>query len=101
MTFYTLTALDDRIKNADQLITVDVKKLAVLGRCTVEKPICARFSPDEERWKLGCAGRPGASDMREPDVLRAWFVVCGACCRFEVDVDRFIAEAGMGIAETL
>lgn len=28
MTFYTLTALDDRIKNADQLITVDVKKFA-------------------------------------------------------------------------
>lgn len=28
MTFYTLTALDDRIKNADQLITVDVRKFA-------------------------------------------------------------------------
>ncbi|KAF2422835.1 hypothetical protein EJ08DRAFT_737711 [Tothia fuscella] len=28
MTFYTLTALDDRIKNADQLITVDVAKFS-------------------------------------------------------------------------
>ncbi|KAJ4989310.1 ATP-binding cassette sub-family D member 2 [Stagonosporopsis vannaccii] len=28
MTFYTLSALDDRIKNADQLITVDVAKFA-------------------------------------------------------------------------
>ncbi|QIW97205.1 hypothetical protein AMS68_002723 [Peltaster fructicola] len=28
MTFYTLTALDDRIKNADQLITVDTRKFA-------------------------------------------------------------------------
>ncbi|KAK1076355.1 ATP-binding cassette long-chain fatty acid transporter pxa2, partial [Friedmanniomyces endolithicus] len=28
MTFYTLSALDDRIKNADQLITVDVSKFS-------------------------------------------------------------------------
>lgn len=28
MTFYSLSALDDRIKNADQLITVDVSKFA-------------------------------------------------------------------------
>lgn len=28
MTFYTLSALDDRIKNADQLITVDVSRFA-------------------------------------------------------------------------
>lgn len=28
MTFYTLSALDDRIKNADQLITVDVNKFS-------------------------------------------------------------------------
>ncbi|KAK5074693.1 ATP-binding cassette long-chain fatty acid transporter pxa2 [Lithohypha guttulata] len=28
MTFYTLTALDDRIKNADQLITVDVSRFS-------------------------------------------------------------------------
>jgi ATP-binding cassette subfamily D (ALD) long-chain fatty acid import protein len=28
MTFYTLSALDDRIKNADQLVTVDVSKFS-------------------------------------------------------------------------
>src|ERR1051326_8654917 len=28
----------------------------------------ARFVPDDERWKMGWLGRPGASDMREPDV---------------------------------
>jgi ATP-binding cassette subfamily D (ALD) long-chain fatty acid import protein len=28
MTFYSLSALDDRIKNADQLVTVDVSKFA-------------------------------------------------------------------------
>ena len=72
----------------------------MLGRCTVEKPKLARLSPDDERWKTGCDGRPGASDMREPDVVRTWLVVCGAC-RFWFDVDRFMAEAGMGMAETL
>lgn len=28
MTFYAISALDDRIKNADQLITVDVSKFS-------------------------------------------------------------------------
>jgi ABC-type uncharacterized transport system fused permease/ATPase subunit len=28
MTFYSISALDDRIKNADQLITVDVSKFS-------------------------------------------------------------------------
>lgn len=80
--------------------TVLVRKFAVLGRCTVDNPRAARLSPEDERWKTGCEGRPGASDMRDPDAVRTWFVVCGAC-RFEFDVDRFIAEAGIGIAETL
>ena len=82
------------------LPTVLVRRFAELGRCTVEKPRAARFSPDEERWNTGCDGRPGASDIRDPDAVRTWFVVCGAC-RFELDVDRFIAEAGIGIADTL
>jgi hypothetical protein len=78
------------------------KKFALLGRCTVAKPpMAARSLPEDERWKTGCEGRPGARDMREPDVVRTWFVVCGACCRFEFEVERFIAEAGMGMAETL
>ena len=61
----------------------------------------ARFSPEDDRWNMGCAGRPGARDIREPEVVRTWFVVCGACVKFEVEFDRFIAEAGMGIADTL
>lgn len=38
---------------------------AVEVRWTVEKGISARFVPEEERAKTGCAGRPGASDIRE------------------------------------
>ncbi len=73
-----------------------LKKLAVLGRWTVEN-ISARLVPEEERWKTGCAGRLGARDMREADVVRTWLVVC----RLVWDVDRFIADAGIGIAEAL
>lgn len=51
------------------------KKFCVLGRCTVEKPIPAKLSPEEDRWNMGCAGRPGASDILDPEVERAWFVV--------------------------
>lgn len=54
--------------------------------------------PDEERWNTGWLGRPGASDMREPDVERAWLLVKG-CWRFDIEFERFIAELGMGIAE--
>lgn len=46
------------------------RKLAVLGLCTVEKPISARLPPEDDRWKFGWDGRPGASDMRDPDVER-------------------------------
>lgn len=56
---------------------VVAKKFCVLGLCTVEKPIPARLSPDEDRWNIGCDGLPGASDIRDADVERLWFVVCG------------------------
>ena len=64
----------------------------------------ARSLPEEDRWKLGCDGRPGASDMREPDTERTWeaVVVCGACWLIvAADVERFMADAGIGMAETL
>jgi hypothetical protein len=35
MTFYSLSALDDRIKNADQLITVDVSNVGGEGTLAV------------------------------------------------------------------
>ena len=78
-----------------------VRKLAVLGLLTVEKAPMSRFPPDEERWKTGCAGRFGASDMRLLDVVRLWLVVAGGWCRLFCEVDRFMAEAGMGMAEAL
>lgn len=39
--------------------------------------------------------------MRDPDVVRTWFVVCGICGSCDCEFDRFIADAGIGIAETL
>jgi hypothetical protein len=52
---------------------------------------------------MGWLGRPGASDMREPDCERAWFAPNwpGGCCMFEIELERFMADEGMGIAEML
>lgn len=47
---------------------------------------------------MGWLGRPGARDMREPDAER--ICVCGAAdWRLCTEFERFIAEAGIGIAE--
>ena len=46
--------------------------LAVPDLRTVDIPISARLLPEEERWKMGWFGRPGASDILEPEVERAW-----------------------------
>lgn len=78
-----------------------VMKFAVLWRLPVEKPISARFPADEARWKLGCVGLPGASDIRDPEVERMCCAVCGACPKWFCEVERFIAEAGIGIADAL
>jgi hypothetical protein len=76
------------------------KALLVELRWTDWKP-SARFVPDEERWKTGWLGRPGARDMRDPDCERAWFGGnwIGACCMFDTELVRFIADDGIGIAE--
>lgn len=76
------------------------KKFCVLGRWTVEKPILARLSPDDDRWNIGCDGLPGASDMRDPEVERACCVAYGAW-KFDVEFDRFMADEGIGMAEAL
>jgi len=40
-------------------------------RCTVDgRPKSAKFVPEEERWKDGCCGRLGASDMRDEEIER-------------------------------
>lgn len=80
---------------------VPVMKFAVLCRCTVEKPISAKLPAEDDRWKLGCEGLPGASDMRDPDVERICCPVGGACPKWFCDVERFMAEAGIGIADAL
>lgn len=63
----------------------------------------ARFVPDEERWKIGWLGRPGARDMREPDCERAWFGAnCDTPpCMLGIELWRFIADEGIGIAVEL
>jgi hypothetical protein len=67
-------------------------------RCTVENGASARFVPDEERAKTGCAGRPGARDILEDC---AWTAVYGACGCAEFEFDRFMADIGIGMADTL
>ena len=47
---------------------------------------------------MGCDGRPGASDMREPEADR---MCCVMWVRLVCELDRFIAVDGMGIAEAL
>lgn len=42
------------------------------GFLTVDSPASAKLLPDAERWKVGCCRRPGARDMRDPEVERAW-----------------------------
>jgi len=54
---------------------VELNMLAVELRWTEAKPRSARLLPDDERWNIGWLGRPGARDMREPEVERAWLLV--------------------------
>ena len=39
--------------------------------------------------------------MRDPEVERACWAVPGGLCRLSWEEERFMAEAGMGIAEAL
>jgi hypothetical protein len=76
--------------------------LLVECRWTDWNPISARLFPEDERWKMGCAGRPAARDILDPDWERPWFVNCpAACCMFETELARFMADEGIGIAEML
>ena len=76
------------------------KALLVEFRWTDWKP-SLRFVPEEERWKSGWLGRPGASDILLPLCDRAWFGGNCGCCMLCTELERFIADAGMGIAEML
>lgn len=39
-------------------------------RCNVDLPISVRLFPEDDRWKDGCGGLLGASDMRDDDCDR-------------------------------
>jgi hypothetical protein len=56
----------------------------------------ARLVPEEDLWNTGWAGRPAASDIREPDVERPCWPA--AIC---TELLRFMADDGIGIADTL
>ena len=62
-------------------------------RLTEDIPRSAKFAPDDDRWNRGWFGRGGARDCRDPDIDRAWLAVKGALLP-EIELDRFIAEAG-------
>jgi len=68
------------------------------ARCTVENGISARLVPEEERAKTGCAGRPGASDIRDDCACVA---VKGACVYPVCELDLFMADVGIGMADAL
>ena len=64
---------------------------------TEPRPASARLVPDEERWNMGWLGRDMASDCLWPERERPpWPPEKGA--PVEVELDRFIVEAGCGIA---
>jgi len=70
---------------------------AVDVRWTVENGISARFVREEECAKTGCAGRAGARDTLE----EACIAVNVACAFCDDEFVLFMADAGMGIADTL
>lgn len=55
----------------------------------------ARLVPEEERWNMGWLGRDMASDCLCPERERPWLFEKGPV---EVELDRFMADAGCGIA---
>jgi len=65
-------------------------------RLTVDVPPSARLAPEDERWKLGCAGR---CMLWFIDVDRTCEAVYGAVRSSWLDDTRLTAEAGCGIPE--
>lgn len=62
----------------------------------VDMPMSAKFPPEDERWKFGCAGR---WTLWFIDIDRAWDAVNGAFRNSLLEETRFTAEAGCGIPE--
>ncbi len=57
-------------------------------------PISAKLLPEDERWKDGCGGLFGASDILDEDCDRPWPVRGGCSCESFKEFERFNAEAG-------
>lgn len=78
------------------------RPLLVELRCIDWKP-SARLVPEEERWKRGWLGRPGARDILEPLCDRAWLGgnCCCDCCILFAGGWRFMADDGIGMADML
>lgn len=68
-------------------------------RLTDDMPASARFVPEEDRWKRGWFGRGGARDARDPEMERTWLAVKGALFTPDIELERFMVEAGCGILE--
>lgn len=69
-------------------------------RFTEDIPISAKLFPDDDRWNRGWFGLGGARDARDPDIERTWLAVNGALpFAPEIELERFIAEAGCGMFE--
>lgn len=60
-------------------------------------PKSPRFPPEDERVNCGCGGLEIARDCLDPEADRLWLDEYGAP-PMEVECDRFIADAGCGIA---
>jgi hypothetical protein len=59
---------------------------------TDERPMSARFVPEDERVKSGWFGRDAARDCLDPDMDRTWLLEKLAL----LELDRFMVEAGGG-----
>ena len=61
-------------------------------RFTDDRPNSGRFVPEDERPNMGCVGRLMARECLDPDMERTWLLPL-------FEFDRFMADAGCGMAE--
>lgn len=61
----------------------------------------ARLPPEDERVNSGCGGLDIARDCLDPEMVREWLEEYGPAPPIEVEWERFIADAGWGMAVEL
>ena len=77
------------------------------GRCALIGKTRSFATPaEDDRVKIGCAGLegppPGAKDMRDPECERVcvnWLPAWLLACRLDWEVERFMADMGIGMAD--